>query len=275
MADRNVNLTINVKGGTGAAAGTLGGSQVAGVVGGKLAIAGAGGVLAVVAEALVDFGKKVVETGVSLAKMANPAQAELFNLAMLDALSVIGHRFLPVLELMTEGMMIFGDFLASVLPSTTVIRAALSPVGDALRALKDALVTLTPVIRTVFMWSLLQVAKVLAYVAGFLQGLFGKANLQFPNTARGAGIREASQFGDVNSAIEAMNLAALSGASVEQEQLEIQKEMRDWLIEINKAITSAQASGAALGASAALPAAHAGMSLFPFFAGWSWFINKK
>jgi hypothetical protein len=220
-------------------------NAVAVAAGGPFGFLAAGAVMA--AGAIYDFSQKLIETSVSLSKIANPAQATLYEMAVADLYGVIGQRLTPVVELATDAMRMFGDFLASVLPSSAEVRMALAPLKEALNTLKGALVAIVPVVRDFLLRALLELARAFAFVAGFLGALFGTGGGQFPASGRGAAARPAQMFGDINSAIEAMNVAALSGASIEEVQAGYLEEIRDWCLRVEDAITGAKRAGAQAG----------------------------
>lgn len=62
----------------------------------------------------------------SMAGMANPASVQQFSYALEDVQAIIGQTFLPILNLMTEGVRTFGDVMATVLPSTEEVVAVLN-----------------------------------------------------------------------------------------------------------------------------------------------------
>ena len=195
---------------------------------------------------LFEFGQKITDVSVSLSRIANPAQATLYEMAVNDLYGVLGQKLTPVVELATEAVRMFGDFLASVLPSSKEIRAALAPFKDALNAIKAALIAAVPIIRNFLLGALYYLAMAAAFAAGVLEGLFGTGGT-FGASSRGAAARPAQQFGDINSAIEAMNLAAISGASIEDQQASDIAEIRKFTEEIRNAVVSAKRFGKTVG----------------------------
>ncbi len=67
-----------------------------------------------------------------------------FNYVMDDVQATIGEALLPVLNLMTDGMRLVGDTLASILPSTDDMTAALSPISEIVDTLREALGEVAP-----------------------------------------------------------------------------------------------------------------------------------
>lgn len=73
----------------------------------------------------------------SMAGVASPGQARMFQMVVEDIQGVIGERFLPVLELMRDGMRLFGDVLQNLLPSGREVRSVLSGLREVLAEMGD------------------------------------------------------------------------------------------------------------------------------------------
>jgi hypothetical protein len=78
----------------------------------------------------------------AMAGVASPGQARLFQMTVEDVQGVIGERFIPVLELMRDGVRLFGDLLQNLLPSGSEVRnllsnlrATMADLGDEMRDL--------------------------------------------------------------------------------------------------------------------------------------------
>lgn len=69
--------------------------------------------------------KGITSTLVSFTAKASPGIFGTWTRALEDVQAVIGHSFLPVLELMRDSVRLFGDVLANILPSSTEVRTAL------------------------------------------------------------------------------------------------------------------------------------------------------
>jgi hypothetical protein len=223
-----LNLAGMVPGG-GALGGLLGGG------GGALAVGGPWGALAAGA----------LEAGKALASMtakANPAVMERLSMAVDDAQAVIGQRFAPVIELVTEGVRVLGDFLASALPSTGEVRAALQEFKPVIEEVKANLALLAPIIKTGLSVALKAVAvnlqifaKVLEPVTWAMKGL-GDVLGGDKKSSVGAAARQAQQFGDLNAALEANNQLALSGSGFEEQQVSILGEISNKISDVLKAM---------------------------------------
>ena len=64
----------------------------------------------------------VVAGGIAAVGARSPATMERFERALLDVTAVIGETFTPILEVVTEGVKLFGDVLASILPDASEMR---------------------------------------------------------------------------------------------------------------------------------------------------------
>ncbi len=223
----------------GAVWGRGGGSAAAGVGAGNFSMAGgagegaaAGGAaagLAAVASAaaavVVEF--KLMENAVA---KANPAVMERFNLAVNDTIAVIGHALVPVMELATEAVRAVGDVFANILPSGQEVRSLMNELRPILNELKTGLMELAPAIKETFVSALRAAAITLHLfnqaIRPVLDALHSARNAlgfnapENPLSSVGAAARPAQQFGNLVSAIEAMNVQALSGAgSIQDQQL--------------------------------------------------------
>lgn len=84
---------------------------------------------------LPDLLKGITDTLVGFAAKASPAQFQMWAMALEDVQGVIGGTFLPVLELMRDGVRLFGDALASILPTAGEAREAMAPLRESLQEL--------------------------------------------------------------------------------------------------------------------------------------------
>ena len=131
-----------------------GASAVSGALGGLgMSAAAAGPIGAIVAAVPAVIGSlgqfagaldQLKGTIVSLAGFASPGALIRWNLAMDRATATLGRSLIPVLDTLTHGLQIFGDVLASVLPSQAEMRAAMEPVNQALRELRPVLADMVP-----------------------------------------------------------------------------------------------------------------------------------
>lgn len=107
-------------------------SALSAVAGGV--VGGAGSVMAIVGTV-----KRMFQDIVPFIEKANPAVVERLQFAWDDLYAVIGHSLIPVVELVTSAVQMFGDFLATIAPSTEVVRAALAGLSPALDGFRGAL----------------------------------------------------------------------------------------------------------------------------------------
>jgi hypothetical protein len=89
--------------------------------------------------AIPDTIKQITEALVGMAAKASPSAFKQFQYAVEDVQGVIGQSFLPVLDLMRDGIRLVGDTLASILPSSNEVYAALGPLQQAFSGLGDSL----------------------------------------------------------------------------------------------------------------------------------------
>jgi hypothetical protein len=119
-----------------------------------LALAGPVGAIAagamMAASAIKDLTLKMID----MAAAAAPGQYELFNQALNDTQAVIGRVFVPVLELATDAVRGFADFMTNILPTTDQVREAFEPLREALDEVKAVMMEMAPFIRDVFAASL-------------------------------------------------------------------------------------------------------------------------
>lgn len=145
-----------------------GGMQGGGLAGGMPS--GMGGMGAMVGLAAAG-GAAIGAAALSTVGTANPATMEMFNQALEDITGVIGRSLIPVVELMTEGARMFGDFLASIIPDTA---ALFEPLHEVMEALKEAIDPLIPLIRDFLAGSLEVLADVVRKVADSMVWLLNK-----------------------------------------------------------------------------------------------------
>jgi hypothetical protein len=230
--------------GAGAAGGlakSLGGlAEVAGPVG--LAIAGVVAGLGLAYEAF----NKLTDTVVGFVGKANPVYVQRWQFALDDAQAVIGQKLVPVLDLMTEGVRLVGDTLATILPSASDVKDALSPIAEALKDVRSEAATLAPVIRQLISTGLgtlkiaLQVATLpLRAFAALLRGLgvIGEDKL---TSSVGAAARPAS-FGGVEDYVKKTYESAFSAGA--GKEVELPKVLSKLEIAIDKLLIWLQRAG--------------------------------
>lgn len=105
--------------------------------------------IAAAGAALYAFADKVNDVGFRFAALANPAQTDMYNRAVMNAQAVLGQRFTPVVELATSAVRGIGDFFVEMLPSTQDFRNAVMQLTPGIDALKEAGRDVAPIIKTV------------------------------------------------------------------------------------------------------------------------------
>lgn len=111
----------------------------------------------------------IVGSLTSMAGKASPALMEQFSYALEDVQGVIGGTFLPILRLMTEGVRLFGDVMATILPSTSEVASVLQefrgPLNEIIGEIRQLAVDFGPLIKDVLLTGLRGLASVMIEVA--------------------------------------------------------------------------------------------------------------
>jgi hypothetical protein len=151
---------------------------------------------------------------VSMGKVASPGQATMFELAVKDVQGVIGQTFLPLMEMMRDGIRLFGDTLANILPSSQEVWEALKELRGAFQELQDSLRnTLTevgPVVRDVLIGALKTLAGVMAAVARATKDLVGWFGGFFKNIREWMGLGKGELRTSVGASAQPATLSGLS-----------------------------------------------------------------
>jgi hypothetical protein len=144
------------------------------------------------ASSFVGVGKSVE----SFVAKANPSSVERFNIALEDVQAVLGQALTPVLDVVTEGVRLFGDFLTSILPSADEFKEILAPVSDLFGELREALAAVAPFVKDVLTVALKALGVALNIVlypvkllARFLGSLFGAGEADPLKSSVGAAVR--------------------------------------------------------------------------------------
>jgi len=196
-----------------------------------LAIAALGEVGATLAAVATGAGSaayalKLIVSAISgFVAVASPGAFRQWEFVLRDVSGVIGQTLIPVLALMRDGMRLFGDVLANILPSTQEMAQALAPLreafGDLARDIRVLLAEIGPTIRYLVTSALANLATELSLVAkatdnavwalrhlvpilGFLGGST-EARSSVGAAARAGGIAtgEAYQRGNIEAALNA------------------------------------------------------------------------
>lgn len=110
--------------------------------------------------------RDITGTLVDFAAKASPGVFRTWTKALEDVQGVIGQAFVPVLEVMRDGVRLFGDVLANVLPNMSEVRAALGEFRNEFAGfgteIRDILREIGPQIRGLVISGLQQLAHWLA-----------------------------------------------------------------------------------------------------------------
>lgn len=141
--------------------------------------------------------KGAFDTAMNFARAANPVAAERMDYAIRDMTAVIGRLFVPLMEKATEVIRIFADFLSTVLPSASEMRAVFSQLEPAIREMKIALQDFAPVFRLILVDTLREAATAMKFFGDAIQGvLFVIRSLPgFSEFGKGSGAPLKSSFG--------------------------------------------------------------------------------
>lgn len=119
--------------------------------------------------------KSILDTLVSFSAKASPSRFKLFQMAVEDVQAVIGQSFLPVLDMMRASIRLFGDVLATILPSTGEIDDALgmfrASLYELFETIRESVSEFGPMIREFFIANLKLLGIVLSVVALHVQVL--------------------------------------------------------------------------------------------------------
>lgn len=232
--------------------------------------------LSVMGGAIEGITKQIQEllgTAIQLAAKANPGVVKRLQIALDDTAAVVGHRLTPVVEVLTNIIRGLGDMLQTILPRTSEFRAALAPLGDAWNSLKEALLPIGVVIKTVFIVGLKILTAQLKVAAAALNILLqpliqiGKfAGLNW-KTSVGAAARPVTFTSPEDYAKEVYKAAAGSKGADEQ-IADNTKTMVDILQDIRDRITGGLSPQTVAAAATAVPGVSAAASAITGIQSW-------
>lgn len=157
--------------------------------------------------------KDITESLIYMAARASPTLFMTWRRALDDVTAVIGRAFIPVLELMRDGVRLFGDVLASMLPNAEEVRSALSDFRSAFeefgQAVREVVAAVGPEVREFLLMNVRVIGVVLGSVARavatFLKALgFSGGELR---SSQGAAAQEA-HFSSASEYQKTLQLAA-------------------------------------------------------------------
>lgn len=191
------------------------GGMEGGAAGALAAVGGPAGIAAAAITMLAGAAKDAAFKMLDLAKFANPAQALRFNMALEDVAGVVGQRFGPVLEKVTVIVRLFGDFLATVLPSEAEMSALMEELQPVIDEFKGALQEIAPYVKGAFKGALTMAViglRVFADAVKWLMNALGVKGGPKMKDSFGAAPREA-KWGDIESVGRDAAQAALTQAT--------------------------------------------------------------
>ncbi len=228
--------------------------------------------------------KGILDTSTRFAGMASPGLLHQFEDAVSDSQAIIGHTFIPILRMMTEGVRLAGDALATILPNAQEMSDALGDFREVFRILGDEvrnvltengplireflianLKLLGAVLKDIIVPQILLVVRAFELLLSPLQILFRLLGVAGGDmrSARGAAARQAS-FQGVEQYQQEIQLAAFSSgtADVPTQQLNVMQQILTALtngLTVNIGNWAAQATSSVAGgvAGPALPLAAA------------------
>ena len=128
--------------------------------------------------------KSITETLTSFAAKASPATFTMFQHAVDDAQAVIGQRFVPVLELMTDGVRLFADVLTTLLPTGEQVRGVIGSIrktfDDLDPGLRGSLGTMAATIRGTLTGVLEVVGRAVSSMAPTIVSVLGSITSSLP-----------------------------------------------------------------------------------------------
>ncbi len=88
-------------------------------------------------DAVIGPAKELTNTLVQMAAVASPGTFKIWTMALEDVQGVIGQTFTPILSTMTEGVRLFGDVVATILPDMSEMNAVLDEMRPDWEGLKN------------------------------------------------------------------------------------------------------------------------------------------
>ena len=180
-----------------------------------------GGLLGPLSDALAGIPsilKDITGTLVSFAAKADPGTFKQWQIALDDTQAVIGHAFVPVLDLMKDGVRLFADTLANLLPNQQEVYGALKSLRDVFAEVssevRGVLAEVGPSIRQSLIDGLRQLAHWAAVATKALWGLIR------PLMSAGGGASHASAADARSSFGAAWRPAHIGGFEDYQRQLQ-------------------------------------------------------
>ncbi len=187
--------------------------------------------------------KDTLETLTAFASKTGTGRVQQLQMAIDDVQAVIGHAFLPVIDIMKNAVRTLGDVLASILPNSSEAEAALSGFKEGLREIFDEIRNIAreigPSIRSGLVTALQVLGEVVRAVSHYItiaartiREALETLGLANPNAQQrssvGAAARTA-QFDSAESYQQRLQQAAFSAGGGGPTQADVPQLMRDSL----------------------------------------------
>lgn len=119
----------------------------------------------------------ITESLVSFAAKASPGHVKMLQIAVEDVQAVIGRSFIPVLEMLRDGVRLVGNAIATLIPTSDEVRSALNGLFGSLSGfggqIRDMLTRVGPMVHRFFVEGLGQIgaamSRVMSYVSGVME----------------------------------------------------------------------------------------------------------
>jgi hypothetical protein len=195
--------------------GGLGGAAAGAAAGGAGEAAGLGSVLGPIGAGLGVVAGGIAAIAGAVA-VAQPGTFKLFTQSLEDIAGVIGHTLAPVLKVVTQGVRLFGDILASILPSKAQMNELMAPFKQLMDELRGLFQELIPVLRPLID-DFVSLTKVLVtlwtgglrIIVAFIKATLGDLGEPL-KSARGAAARQTA-FAGIPGLGEQARLSAFRG----------------------------------------------------------------
>ncbi len=103
---------------------------------------------------------------------ANPALFEMLGDAFSDLAAVVGQVLVPVVKVVMPLIRLWGDFIASILPSQEQMNELAKAFAPALEAMREVMEVLAPIIQDVLVGALKILVKVISVVANAIKWFY-------------------------------------------------------------------------------------------------------
>jgi hypothetical protein len=240
----------------GGAGGGIGGAAGAGI---GAAVAGAGGPVGLAIGAAIaglslmkQAIQSLTETIAGFVQVASPAAFKRWEYTVRDLEGVIGRTLIPILELLTSWLRTMADILAKILPSAAEMSEALRPLREGLLSLgetmKELYSMIGPLVNLLIQGLIKAIGDTISWISKLIQVLVWA----FEHTLLGMIVKLASKLTGINAAdrssfgaaarpaqfqgieeyeksFQVAALMASTGQSVQEKQLTVLEQIRDYL----------------------------------------------